>query len=99
MIKLLKEKVLGIALKVNHILKPAAELPGWCLSKTRKYKCLHVMSKCIPQIYTLETWPKLAFEDMFSLGHDYSDLMGGLMALLKGLVEGVCSFISLPYLV
>lgn len=47
------------------------------------------MSKCILQIHMLETWPKFALGDMFSLGHDYSDLMGGLMALLKGLTEGV----------
>lgn len=40
------------------------------------------MSKCIPQIRTLETLDSTYFEGgMFSLGHDYSDLMDGLMAL------------------
>lgn len=40
-----------------------------------------------PQINTLETLDQTCFGDMFSLGHDYSDLIDGLMALQMDLVE------------
>jgi len=61
---------------------PDTNLTDTCPRK-EKNKCTHVISKCISQIHTLKTCPGLAFGYMFSLGHDYYDLIGRLIALRK----------------